>query len=282
MPNNKKNPNTKPHIPSIEETNARIAKEFAEQDPKAEDSLRKRSDSNVIETSMQSSSSVAEQAGEIVSDDTAMGSAGQPLHESKGTGFPADSHETDENVRKLLMRHLRDSDKRIENPPLLLDDLKGLGMFGKLSDDQRHVTMPFEDVHRLVTTMRMAEVILNERIQNKRKTKLDLIKAQLNADNCPNMAALLVELEKAKVAVTQKHSFQSVEAFGDEPVTDIEGIILFETLLIARAVYWLAMLSINPDSEIRRGTFSVFSELQAAYSTQKSLHELYFHQYRVR
>ncbi len=104
MPNNKKNPNTKPRIPSIEETNARIAKEFAEQDPKAEDLLPKRNDSNVLETSMQSSSSVAEQAGEIVSDDAAMGSDGRPLHESKGTYFPADSHETDENARKLLLR----------------------------------------------------------------------------------------------------------------------------------------------------------------------------------
>jgi hypothetical protein len=152
-------------------------------------------------------------------------------------------------------------------------------MFGELSDDQRHVTMPFEDVHRLVTTMRMAEVILNERIQNKRKAKLDLIKVQLSAAHCRNMAALLVELEQAKKALTQKHSFQSVGAFGDEPVIDVEGIILFETLLIARAVDWLAMLSSNPGSETRRGTLSVFAELQAAYSTQKPLHELYFHHY---
>jgi hypothetical protein len=89
----------------------------------------------------------------------------------------------------------------------------------------------------------------------------------------------LEQLEKAKAALTQKHSFQSVGAFGDEPITDIEGIIFFETLLLARAVDWLATLSIDPDSEVRRGTLSVFSELKAAYSTQKSLHELYFHQY---
>jgi hypothetical protein len=133
VPNNKKNPNTKPRIPSIEETNARIAKEFAEQDPKAEDSPPKRGDSNAFDASMQSSSSVAEQAGEIVSDDTAMGSDVRPLHEPKGTYFPADSHETDENARKLLLRHIRNSEKRIENPPLLLDDLKKLGMFGELS-----------------------------------------------------------------------------------------------------------------------------------------------------
>ena len=67
--------------------------------------------------------------------------------------------------------------------------------------------------------------------------------------------------------------------FGDEPIIDLEGIIHFETLLLARAIDWLATLSIDPDSEVRRGTLSVFSELKAAYSTQSSLHELYFHQY---
>ncbi len=72
MPSNKKNP--KSRIPSVEETNAGLAKEFAEQDSKAEDSPPKKSDSNAHDTSMRSSSSVAEQAGEMVSDSTAMGS----------------------------------------------------------------------------------------------------------------------------------------------------------------------------------------------------------------
>jgi hypothetical protein len=72
--------------------------------------------------------------------------------------------------------------------------------------------MPFEDVHRLVTTMKMAEVILNERIQARRKAKLDDIKFQLNAEHCPNMKALLVERERAKYELTRKHSFQSVGA----------------------------------------------------------------------
>jgi hypothetical protein len=125
----------------------------------------------------------------------------------------------------------------------------------------------------------MSEIILNERIQNKRKVKLEFLKAQINAANGNNVPALLEQLEKAKAALAQKHSFQSVGTFGDEPITDIEGIIFFETLLLARAVDWLATLSIDPDSEVRRGTLSVFSELKAAYSTQKSLHELYFHQY---
>ncbi len=63
------------------------------------------------------------------------------------------------------------------------------------------------------------------------------------------------------------------------PRIDLEGIVYFETLLLARAIDWLATLSIDPDSEARRGTLSVFSELKAAYSSQKSLHELYFHQH---
>jgi hypothetical protein len=154
------------------------------------------------------------------------------LHESKGTYFPADIHETDENAKKLLTRHIRCSNKRVLNPPLLLNDLTELGMFGELSEDQRHITKPFKDLHRLVTTMIMAELSLNERIQNKRNKKLELIKVQLNADNRPNMLALLVEIENAKAALTQKHSFQSVEMFSDEQAFDLEGIILFETLLI--------------------------------------------------
>ena len=152
-------------------------------------------------------------------------------------------------------------------------------MYGELSEDQSHVTMPFEDVHRLVTTMRMTEVILNERIQNKRKAKLEFLTSQLDASECNNMPALLVELERTKAALKQKYSFQQVGVFGNEPVIELEGIIHFETLLLARAIDWLATLSIDPDSEVRRGTLSVFSELKAAYSTQSSLYELYFHQY---
>jgi hypothetical protein len=176
MQNNKKNPNTKSRILSVEETNARIEKEFAEQDAKTEDSPPKSGDSNVLETSMRSSSSVVEQAIGNFSEETAEGSDGLPLHESKGNYFPADSHATDENAKKLLTRHIRYSKKRVQNPSLLLNDLTELGMFGELAEDQRHTTMPFEDVRRLVTTMRMAELILNERIQNKQK-----------ADNYPNM-----------------------------------------------------------------------------------------------
>jgi hypothetical protein len=57
------------------------------------------------------------------------------------------------------------------------------------------------------------------------------------------------------------------------------GFILFETMMIAKGIDWLARLSIAPDLEIRRATLAVFSELQASYSSQRTLHELYFHQH---
>ena len=73
------------------------------------------------------------------------------------------------------------------------------------------------------------------------------IKTQLDADHCPNMAALLAEFQKAKAALTQKHSFQSIGAF-DAQAYDLEGLVLFETMLIMRAVDWLATLSIDPNT----------------------------------
>ncbi len=115
---------------------------------------------------MQTSSVAAEKAEETVPDGTAVGSDGRPLLNTKGAYFPDDSHESDENARKTQTRLARDSEKRLENPSLLLEDLRGLGMYGELSEDQGYITMLFKDVHRLVTTMRMFEIILNERIQN--------------------------------------------------------------------------------------------------------------------
>jgi hypothetical protein len=116
------------------------------------------------------------------------------------------------------------------------------------------------------------------RVQTSRKAKIERIMTQLNAEYCPNMSALLSELDKAKHALTQKHSFQSIGAF-DAQAYDLEGllVILYETMLITWAVYWLARLSIDSNTETRRGTLSVFFELQAAYSTQRTLYELYFH-----
>jgi hypothetical protein len=83
MPNIKRN--SKSRIPSVEETNAGLEKEFAEQDPKAEVSPPKEGDSKALDESMQSSSVAAEKAEEFVSGETAIGSDGRPLREPEGT-----------------------------------------------------------------------------------------------------------------------------------------------------------------------------------------------------
>ncbi len=123
------------------------------------------------------------------------------------------SHETDERAKRVLADLQREQKSRVQNPSLLLDGLRELGMYGELSDDNCHINMPFEDVHRLVKTMRMAELILNDRVQTDRKEKMAEIKAQLDAKHCPNITALLAEFHKAKDALTQKHSFRSIAAF---------------------------------------------------------------------
>jgi len=275
MLSNKNNPKSK-RTPTVDETNAALEREFAKTTSGEKEPLPE-SGSEALESSAQINPLKADGEKEKLPEVNAMGS--QPLREPEGSYFPPDSQETDDSTRRIQANLLRDSEKRSQNPPLLLDDLKELGMCGDLSEDQAFVTLSFQDAQRLVTHMKMSEVILNERIRSKNKAKLDFVKAQIDASNGTNVQALLKRHEEIKATLSRKHSFHTVGAFGDEPVTDIEGIIFFETLLLGRAIDWLARLSIDPDSEVRRGTLSVFSELKAAYSTQKSLHELYFHQH---
>ena len=179
--------------------------------------------------------------------------------------FPADTPEVNSRAKKVLHELGRFRDSRTHNPPLLLDDLKELGMVGELSEDSKFVTMSFEDCHRLVMTMRMTELILNDTVQCHRHDQIERIKSQLDAEHCPDMPALLQEIEKARNDLTQKHSFQSVGVF--EPgLYTLGGFILFETMMITKGIDWLSRLSIDPDLETRRATLSVFSELRAAYS----------------
>ncbi len=63
---------------SVEGTTAELEKEFSTQDSKMKE-LPLEGDSNVLETSMQSSSYVTEQLGEIIPPGTATGSDGRPL-----------------------------------------------------------------------------------------------------------------------------------------------------------------------------------------------------------
>jgi hypothetical protein len=275
MQNDKKNLASRScRVPSVEETTAAITAEQIREE--AANSLPQGDESAAFESSNQNSSSVEEESREVSSEEQILGSDGRPLFEPTGISLPIDSHETDERAKRVLANLQREQKSRVQNPSLLLDDLRELGMYGELSDDNCHINMPFEDVHRLVTTMRMAELILNDRVHTNRKEKMAKIKTLLDAEHCPDMTALLAEFQKAKDALTQKHSFRSIGAF-DADAYDLEGLILFETMLIARAVDWLAMLFIDPNAEVRRGTIADFSELQSAYTSQRTLHELYIH-----
>jgi hypothetical protein len=93
------------------------------------------------------------------------------LFEPTGLIFPTDTHETDARAKKVLADLQREQQSRVQNPSLLVDDLRELGMHGELFDDNNYINMPFEDVHRLVMTMKMAELILNDRVQSHRREK---------------------------------------------------------------------------------------------------------------
>ncbi len=212
----------------MEETTAAITAE-QEREEEAE-SLPQSDRSATFESSNQSSSSENMERSQDLSNDRSKDQGKQParsgLHEVFVPFVPSDCQKTDDSAQKILKNLQRNRDSRVQNHSLLIDDLKELGMFGELSEDNNYINMPFEDVHRLVTTMKMAEFILNERVQARRKAKhVDLV-FQLSADNCPNTSTLLVEIERVKYELTQKHSFQSVGAFEGISCT-LEGSILF-------------------------------------------------------
>ncbi len=259
----------------MEETTAAItAKQVREE---IANSLPQGDKSATFETSNQSSSSVNLERSHDSSNDQSEDQGKQAAHSGQGEPLvPRNCQKTDDCAQKILDNLQRGRESRIQSHSLLIDDLKELGMFGELSEDHDYVTMPFEDVHRLVATMKMANVILNERVHDRRKAKIDEIREEFAAEHCPNMQALLLELEKAKHELTLKHSFQTMCDFEGIACT-LEGSVLFEALLISRTMTWLASISLDPELEVRRGVLSVFSELRAAYSSQKTLHELYFH-----
>ncbi len=97
-----------------------------------------------------------------------------------------DSAELNTRARKVLNDLERHQTLRTQKKPLLLDDLKELGMFGDLFDDNKFIIISFEDVHRLVTTMKMAELILNDSVHFDRKNKIKQITAQTCLHYCGN------------------------------------------------------------------------------------------------
>ena len=264
-------------VPSVEETTAAIT---AEQEREEAVDLLSRNKSTTLKSQNQSSSFENMERSQDLSADRSEDQDNQAAYSGQGETFVPlvlpDCKETDDHAQKMLDNLQRGRESRIQNHSMILDDLKELGMFGDLSEDHDYVTMPFEDADRLVTTMRMTNVILNERVQARRRAKLNDIIHQLDAKHCPNMAALLVELEKAKYELALNHSFQAMGDFEGVACT-FGGLVLFETPLVLRAMDWLACLSLDPDSEVGRGTLSVFSELRATYSSQQTLQELHFH-----
>ena len=102
MPNNKKN--AKSRVPSVEETNAALEKEFAEQSSQVGDLPPPQGKSEALDEPLQSSSVVTEKTEEIVPDGATAGSDGRPLLEPKGSYFPDDTHETDEDANKFLAK----------------------------------------------------------------------------------------------------------------------------------------------------------------------------------
>ena len=68
MPNNKRN--TKSRVPSVEETNAALEKEFAQQSSQAADLPPPQGKSEASDELLQSSSAAAEKTEEIVPDGT--------------------------------------------------------------------------------------------------------------------------------------------------------------------------------------------------------------------
>jgi hypothetical protein len=102
--------------------------------------------------------------------------------------FPADFSEMNSRANKVIDDLGRYQKSRTHHPSLLLDDLQELGMAGELSEDSKFATMSIEDLHRLVTTMKMAEFILNDTVQSDRKARIAQIKSQLDAEHGDTVA----------------------------------------------------------------------------------------------
>jgi hypothetical protein len=116
-----------------------------------------------------------EESREVSSEEQTLGSDGRPLFEPKGIYFPTDSHETDERAKRVLADLQREQKSRVQNPSLLLNDLRKLGMYGELSDDNYHINMPFEDLHRLVTTMRIRPAEKKKWLNSKLNWMLNIV-----------------------------------------------------------------------------------------------------------
>jgi hypothetical protein len=148
---NKSNSRSRRQVPSVEETTAAIAEEQDRED--AANSLPKSNKFATSETQKQSSSSVNLERSYDSSNEQSEGHGKQAAHSGQNVLLvPRNCQETDDRAQKILDNFQRGCESRVRNHSLILDDLKELGMYGELSEDQNYVSMSFEDLHRLVTT----------------------------------------------------------------------------------------------------------------------------------
>ena len=120
MPNGKKNAGKKTGLQSVEETNAMLAKELADEE---QGSPPKSAEPEALEEPHPKTVSEEDQVGSSAFTELGRGSDGRPLHEPEESIFPTNSHESDKTAKTLLTGLHREANSRIQNHSLLLEDL---------------------------------------------------------------------------------------------------------------------------------------------------------------
>ena len=135
MQNDKTNPLPSPLDPSVDQTTAMLGKEESKQDAEMQGSSPASVESAAFTASLQQKSPVGERSQGTSSMEQQVGPDGRYLFEPTGRVFPTDIQETDDRAKKVLADLLREQKSRLQNPSLLVDDLKELGMYGELSEN---------------------------------------------------------------------------------------------------------------------------------------------------
>ncbi len=119
--------NIAPSDASVDSSIAAFAMETTHEAKGAEENLSSNDKPSSPDASMQSSS--------VEDSDLSRDQRHAETTEQNDSYFPEDTPEMDSRAKKVLRELKRFRDSRTHNPPLLLDDLKELGMVGELSAD---------------------------------------------------------------------------------------------------------------------------------------------------
>ena len=95
MPNEKKNAGKKKGLLSVEETNAMLAQELADDALREQGSAPNSAEPKALEEPHPKTVFEEDQVGSSASTELELGSDGRPLRELEGSIFPTDSHESD-------------------------------------------------------------------------------------------------------------------------------------------------------------------------------------------